>query len=449
MQNIFKANNGYFIVNKKLWETTDPYAHYNIEYYDNAQRAFTKTADWPRNYDASDPVGLNNNVYTIAALFNKEAASYDLFAKRYGADGSEDEPVKIWSYPVTRLVDRGRFRTASSPDGAKLFIIYEPDFIKNENEKIAMICLDNKLQKIWETEKTLPYKWTRGVLNKPMINNLGTAFIVKNVEAKGFDDLYTVFSYNGTVLGEHVIAPPTEKKKIAEILHKFNDAGDLIGGGYYGVSKVISTSKAPEFKGYFTTKVNADGTGPESAVVAMADFKNSRNDLKILNVLTHNNGIVLLGEVLAEMGMEPSPLTYTAKEIYITATDAAGTLLYETEIKREFFNIPQAYKPSLSFVSGIINNSIFLLFKDYEYKYDGSKKAVVFAPKQLPVLAVLNAATGKPAFTALYNTEGPEKNLKYPDVSLNHDVYLPLGNSKFLIRAENGRYYKMAQLSFN
>ena len=160
---------------------------------DKLDRNFKKNITVDPLEDFVNVVYLNKKAFHFKSLFSKDAGKNTLNAIGINADGSFDKPIAIAGINAEKLAKRGRFDVASSPDGKKLVILSEPEWIKDENEKITITLYNEKLEKLWSSEQTYSYPWTRAVYNEPFVNNDGTVFILKKTDMKGEGNTYLYF----------------------------------------------------------------------------------------------------------------------------------------------------------------------------------------------------------------------------------------------------------------
>ena len=88
-------------------------------------------------------------------------------AKAINDDGTVEAPVEIGVLPSEKMGTRGLFYVSVSPDGSKLLVLSQPEYVKDQNEKIKLTLLEKNFKKVWETEQTFSYGWSRTMDNRP------------------------------------------------------------------------------------------------------------------------------------------------------------------------------------------------------------------------------------------------------------------------------------------
>ena len=419
---------------------------------DKLDRNFKKNITVEPLEDFVNVVYLNKKVYHFKSLFSKDAGKNTLNAIGINPDGSFDKPIAIGNINAEKLAKRGRFEVASSPDGKKLVILSEPEWIKDENEKITISLYNEKLEKIYSTEQTYSYPWTRAVYNEPFVNNDGTVFILKKTDMKGEGNTYSVFSFNGKSLKEFKIQLDGNKKA-ATMVKTFSPEGNLTIAGYYTEDAKVKIGTGTAYHGSFINSF--DKSGETTKITAVNPFE-KRKDIAAKSIIFNGNNIILMGEELfvnaksagTSQDMFAKDYTYAANNIWIDGCDASGKSIYGTSIKKDNSSNNDFGRWN-SYFSALMKGKIYVIFNDEKYKYDEKKKAVIFggSPK-IAVYATVDPNTGVAASTrpmafipALYGE-------KETPMFLHPDVYLKLNDNQCIIKAENTDLYRFGMMSF-
>jgi len=419
---------------------------------DKLDRNFKKNITVEPLEDFVNVVYLNKKVYHFKSLFSKDAGKNTLNAIGINPDGSFDKPIAIGNINAEKLAKRGRFEVASSPDGKKLVILSEPEWIKDENEKITISLYNEKLEKIYSTEQTYSYPWTRAVYNEPFVNNDGTVFILKKTDMKGEGNTYSVFSFNGKSLKEFKIQLDGNKKA-ATMVKTFSPEGNLTIAGYYTEDAKVKIGTGTAYHGSFINSF--DKSGETTKITAVNPFE-KRKDIAAKSIIFNGNNIILMSEEIfvnaksagTSQDMFAKDYTYAANNIWIDGFDASGKSIYGTSIKKDNSSNNDFGRWN-SYFSALMKGKIYVIFNDEKYKYDEKKKAVIFggSPK-IAVYATVDPNTGVAASTrpmafipALYGE-------KETPMFLHPDVYLKLNDNQCIIKAENTDLYRFGMMSF-
>ncbi|MEO6669625.1 MAG: hypothetical protein ABIN36_09140 [Ferruginibacter sp.] len=456
---------GFFIVNKREPDMTESQSIIRSAFspvvtaeFFNAEgdRNFSKDISTGRSDDYVDVIYFDHTLYMISALFTKATGKNVLTAKAINDDGSMEEPVEIGVLPSEKMGTRGLFYVAVSPDGSKLLVLSQPEYVKDQNEKIKLTLLEKNFKKVWETEQTFSYGWSRTMDNRPYVNNNGTAYILKMISVKGADDSWSIFSSTGKDLKEFKIAMDGGKK-IASVVQAFSSEGDFTIAGYYknGGGKVRLTF-GDKVDGSFLYRV--DAAGQQSKIAAVNPFA-KRDDMLARNIVFHENTTMLLGEKYvvtdrAAARSSSAPQTnetmfardYSCNgmDIIVDGFDASGKPMYNTSIdKNNNSKNDQGYW--VSYFAAIVKGKLQIVFMDNLSRYDG-KKISINTPNII-VYTSMDPTTGKAEKPQPVLKPGPVGG-KEGDSYLRPDAFLKMDENKFIIRAENGTGYRMGMMAF-
>lgn len=444
---------GYFSVNKIAPSGAMQFSPTIIVEYINSkqQQVLSHNLTVETMEDYVNVVYFNNTLYLLKALFSKSAGTNVLTAEPIGRDGSGGKAIEIGTLPAEKLAKRGLFYAAASPDGSKLLILSQPEFVKGENEKITITLYGNGgFNKIWHSEQTFPYEWTRAVENTPSVNNNGTAFLLKKTDMKGDDNTFSVFSFDGKALKEHKIALDG-KKKVHTIVSAFNNAGDFTVGGYFTEDAKVKLGFGTALHGSFLWQV--DPTGANAKVAAINPFE-KRKDIIAKSIVFSGDKNILLGEwyyVNSKSASKPGDMfakdyTYSGNDVIIDGFDAAGKPLYATSIKKRNESVNDN-GGMVSYFAAVIKGKLYVIFNDDKYNHDGKKNIIVFGSNKIVVYATVDPVTGAVTETKPVGFTGPVGD-KGGDMLLRPDVFIKGDDTHYMIRAENRSGYRMGTVSF-
>jgi len=402
--------------------------------------------------DFVNVVYLNKKAFHFKSLFSKDAGKNTLNAIGINSDGSFDKPIAIAGINAEKLSKRGRFDVASSPDGKKLVILSEPEWVKDENEKITITLYNEKLEKIWSSEQTYAYPWTRAVYNEPFVNNDGTVFILKKTDMKGEGNTYSVFSFNGKSLKEFKIQLDGNKKA-ATLVKSFSPDGNLTIAGYYTEDAKVKIGFGTAYHGSFISSF--DKSGETTKISAVNPFE-KRKDIAAKSIIFNGANTILMGEEFFinaksasnSQDMFAKDYAYYAKNIWIDGFDTSGKSIYGTSIKKDNSSNNDFGRWN-SYFSALMKGKIYVIFNDEKYRYDEKKKAIVFGSSpRIPVYATIDPNTGVAAETRPIANFPPLFGEKEPAMFLHPDVYMKLNDNQCIIKAENTDLYRLGMVSF-
>ena len=453
-------NDGIFIYNNIPPSGTEFNPSITVEYFNGKlDRGFKKNITVDPMEDFVDVVYLNKKAYHFKSLFSKDAGKNTLNAIGINPDGSFDKPVSIANISAEKLGKRGRFNVAASPDGKKLLILSQPEWIKDENEKITISLYNEKLEKIWSSEQTYSYPWTRAVYNEPFVNNDGTAFILKKTDMKGEGNTYSIFTFTGKALKEYKIQLDGNKKAITHA-SAFSPEGNFIVAGYYTEDAKVKIGFGTAYHGSFITSIDKAG---ESANFNTVNPFEKRKDIVAKNIIFNENKIILMGEEffttsrsaekdpkvpMAEQDMFAKDYTYNANKIFIDGFDAAGKPVYNTSIKKDN-NSRNDFGRWNSYFGAIMKGKLYIIFNDEKYKYDEKKKAISFGSSpRIAVFATVDPITGVAADTKPIANFPALTAEKEPAMYLHPDVLMKISDTQCIIKAENTDLYRLGMVGF-
>lgn len=452
---------GYYIVNKQppdegqqsiLRSAFNPVI--TVEYFNSRQQQnFSKDMTAGREDDYVNAVYFNNKLLLITALFNKAAGKNILWAKALNTDGTLEKPVEIGSIDADKFSKRGLFYVATSPDGSKLMVLAQPEYEKEQPERIGISLFSGGFTKTWSSIQTYTYQWGKATDNRPYVNNAGTCFILKKIEQKGSNDQWSVFSFDGKILQEHKLAFEGDRK-LASVATAFSPEGDFAAGGYYTERAKISLRGGLVLDGSFLYRIDATGKKVKTGVFNSFD---KRKEIIAKYILFTNNNTILTGEGYTvtdklATGNTGSPQNvfardyfYTASEILVDGFDESGKPLYATRVdKSNSCKNENGYW--ISYFAGIVKGKLVVIFNDDKYNYEPKKIISINSPKVI-AYASIDPETGQATDKKRIMNTGPVGD-RDGDMYLRSDVFLQLDTTHYIVRAENSQDCRMGTISF-
>ena len=457
---------GYYIVSKKEPSAAQAQSIIRsafspvitVEYINSTGvRIYNRDVSTGRSDDYVNTVYFNDMLYVISALYNKEAGKNVLTAKAVDADGSESKPVEIGSMAAAKMSQRGLFYVATSPDGSKLLVLSQPEYVKDQNEKIGLTLFTGKFTQSWAGDQAFPYAWSKSVDNRPFVSNNGIAFLLKQISAKGSDDTWSIFSSStGKALKEHKLGFNGDKK-ISSVVQAFSPEGDFTIAGYYKEEGgKIRISMGDKANGSFLYRVDAAGDQLKTGII---NPFSKRSDIIARSILFNESSSILLAERYtisdrAAPRTASTPQTnetmfardysYNGMDIYIDGFDAAGKPVYTTAIdKNNSSKNDLGYW--LSFFGTMVKGKLQLVFMDNFSRYD-DKKISINTPNII-VYTSVDPVTGKAEKPQPVSNPGSVGG-KGGDSYMRPDVFLKTGDGQYIIRAENSSSYRMGTMVY-
>lgn len=418
-------------------------------------RTFSKDISTGRSEDYVNTVYFNNSLQLIYALLDKDAGKNILWAKPINAGGSEGKPVELASIVASKMSQRGSFSVSVSPDGTKLLVLTQPEYVKDQQEKIGITLFSGAFAKEWSTEQTFSYPPSRSIDNRPFVNNNGTAYILKLISMKGSDDSWSVFSFGGKNFKEHKIV--LSEKKLASYVQCFSATGDFTLAGYLkNEGAKVRVMMGEKATGNFICQVDATG---EKLTIATTNSFDKRNDIIARKIVFMNDKVILLGErytvsdrAASHSSSEPKTnenmfardYTYNGMDIIIDGFDSAGKPLYYASIEKN-----NSSKNDLgywvSYFAEVVNDKLQFVFMDNFSRYD-DKKISINTPNII-VFASMDASTGKVEKPVPVQEPGPVGG-KGGDTYFRPGAFLKIAEGKYITRAENATHYRMGSMNF-
>lgn len=453
---VLAASDAYYIINALPIKAGEFNSHIVLEKYglDNSIEYRTDITSAGK-YDFLGAYLIAGKLYVFNALYIKEKGQYILSATEINAsNGSKGTETPIISMEAEGLSSRGSFLVAQSPDKKALVVLYQPSFKKNENEKITVTVVNSSLKQVWSSTQAFNYEAARYASNLPSINNAGTVFILKKTNTKSTTTPYSIFSIaNNQPLKEFKLELGG-KKKIVNIKTTFAPNGDFLTAGHYTEDASV-TLGGTKFEGYFIYKMNQAGT--EKIFGNDYMFDERKKDLQLSYILADDQRTYLVSEKKWETSVDrarsnnsPSQLmleperdiTNYSSDIFINAINAKGDTLFNHSTKRLIYTMNN-FGVTNGTMAILQNGKLFLLYNDDASKHDGKKRLIVVGGKKIPVVTIIDAATGKVeqnyGLDAYGNTSG---------LLIRPDFIFELPSNQYMIRAENESLFKMGRLTF-
>jgi len=346
-------------------------------------------------------LNLENNMQLVKSTFNKDAKKTFVYAHAINEYGDEtDEHKEIMSIPAEKAMNSGNFTCASSPNRKYAVILTELPFVKETKEKIMITVFDNTLKIVFSKEFELPYDARRGPVNKPVIANDGSVYIVKKADISKMPDLLTVFSISNTgdAIKENIVKLD-DPKKLESYAFSLNTKNELVIAGYYTEDGKVSFGGTKQ-KGVFCLAVNSKG---DQLVYQTSEFPKAYVSSKIRQVLVKDDGkVALICENYSKVNnstMGPNnQLVYTTDitqgDAYVHTLNEKGSLVKSYEFSKSNKSIADGGLYGSVF-GAFHNDKLVVVYNDFQYKHDGKKYIVVpptIAWIKIPIIQTIDLA---------------------------------------------------------
>jgi hypothetical protein len=344
-------------------------------------------------------LNLENNMQLIKSTFNKEAKKTFVYAHAINEFGDEtDDHKELLSIPAEKAMNSGNFTCATSPNRKFSVILSELPFVKETKEKILITVFDQTLKTIFSKEYEFPYEAKRGPVNKPVIADDGSVYIIKKVPVSKMPDIISVFSisYNGESFKENTVKLD-DPKKYESYNFTLNNKNELVLAGFYTEDGKVTFGGTKQ-KGTFYLQVNSKG---DLITYQISAFEKHYTDLKIRQVLCNGTDwSAMITEVYSKRNN--STIGAGNQLVYTTDINEGDAVIFVLNQKGENIRAQSFKKSQHSSDDGGLYGSVFgafikdklvVVYNDFQYNQDG-KKYVVVPPAlvniKIPVIQVIN-----------------------------------------------------------
>ncbi len=134
----------------------------------------------------------NGKVYVFLVGWNKEKQQNSFHVKVVNEDGSvSDQMFDLEIEPATSQMKSSNYRFHFSPDGSKLLVLTEKPFSKGLKETIRLQVFDTDMfSSLWKQDLTLENESERFPSNEIVLDNKGTAFLLKDIKISNKEHVY-------------------------------------------------------------------------------------------------------------------------------------------------------------------------------------------------------------------------------------------------------------------
>lgn len=347
---------------------------------------------------------VGDKLYLFKSNYKNDKSEFALMYYPVSTKGEKGQGTELTSFPSEKAMNAGNFTLNVSPDGSKLVVFIEMPFERKANERCIVKVYDKDLTELWQKEYEFPYESVRGPKNDLFVNNDGNVHVLKTPDVKKQLDFHTVFTFldkgNNVVESLYDMSPDLVMSSYES---NFTEDGYLILTGLYYNDKKFGVNVSTP-KGVFYLKLNGKN--------GKIDFQKSEEiDGNLANLATYSanlvNGedIVLTAEVKSEDRDAVNPGSTPVEYIYNYKTErvmlfyitSEGSIKWQESISRDAKSRNDGGKTNNTY-TWVDENEAHVLFRDQEYKHDGSDPKVVGPGRintYVPVIASFNFETGE------------------------------------------------------
>ena len=138
----------------------------------------------------------NGKVYVFLVGWNKERQENSFHVKEVNEDGSvSDRMFDLETEPATGQMKSSNYSFSFSPDGGKLLVLTAKPFTKGEKETLRLQVFDTDMfSSIWKQDLTLDNEGVRYPINEIIVDDKGTAFLLKDIKISNKEHLYQLIT---------------------------------------------------------------------------------------------------------------------------------------------------------------------------------------------------------------------------------------------------------------
>ncbi len=448
-----------------------------IEKCNNAHEVvFSKEIDFEVPFlkdevDYEGTVLTNSNIIVFGSRYDKKQDKNSLYACTYSLDGKKEEQWKeVDDIDAKRKRNSGGFTIQIAENKARVLIMHDEPYAKNENEKFNYKVIDTDLKTVWEKMVTMPFKDKNFHVSTYKIDNDANVVMLASVTRDGknikgvpnytykiiqYDYKKDEFTKMDLSLGKLFISEITfrldDKNKIIAAGFFSKTIGDYISGAFYlridRAKLEIESSGHKEFSKDFLSVYLSDRKIRKGREVYGYDLDHL--------VLKADGGAILVAEqyyvhVVTTTTRGPNGVTTTTTTYYYYYNDIIAVNINPDASIKWIKRIPKAqYSVNdggyfSSYVFGVKDDKMYFAFNDNIKNFGKKKKEGQAYVMNKPKKAVVNITTinenGDMESDILFSAKADGKRILRPK------MHYQLDDNRILIYAEYKRKYKLGTL---
>jgi hypothetical protein len=295
----------------------------------------------------------NGKVYIFLVGWSKAKQQNSFHVREVNEDGSlSDRTFELETEPATGQMKSSDYSFSFSPDGSKLLVLTDKPFNKGGKEALRLQVFNtDDFSAIWKQDLTLENESERFAGNEIIVDNQGTAFILKDVKISNKEHIYQLITTGKDFSKLSVIDLQLyglgQRKMNIDAKGNLLITGTLVPAGRRNTDWQATWFFKADSKGeILINKVEALGKEMLSLIVSP---KNAEKEGYILDnhvvkdvLLKEDGGVILLMEEQRETKTaipQSAPPVYEYNLYYGNAIaismDAAGNRVYNAVIEKK------------------------------------------------------------------------------------------------------------------
>lgn len=138
----------------------------------------------------------NGKVYVFLVGWSKAKQQNSFHVREVNEDGSlSDRTFELETEPATGQMKSANYSYSFSPDGSKLLVLTDKPFNKGAKESLRLQVFNtDDFSSIWKKDLTLENESDRFDGNQIIVDNQGTAFLLKDVKISNKEHIYQLIT---------------------------------------------------------------------------------------------------------------------------------------------------------------------------------------------------------------------------------------------------------------
>ena len=294
----------------------------------------------------------NGKIYIFLVGWSKEKQQNSFHVKVVNEDGSvSDRMFELETEPAAGQMRSSNYSFSFSTDGSKLLVLTEKPFEKGSKETIRLQVFDTDLfSSIWKQDLTLENEADRFNINEIVVDNKGTAFLLKDIKISNKEHIYRLLTTGKDFSTSSDIN--LQGYGLGQRKMQFDQKGNLLING----TLVPAGRRNTDWQGIWFFKADPNGKVLQNKVDALGaemltlviSAKNAQREGYVLGdyvlkdvLLKSDGGVVLLTE---EQKQSKTPVGQATPPVYeyslsygnalVVSFDAEGNRVWDAVIEK-------------------------------------------------------------------------------------------------------------------